>query len=64
MPNIFIHSRHLGGCDSLVKANGNGTLDKMLNNEEVSDKPNYDYGMFYNILIFNRPFNNGIRFSN
>jgi hypothetical protein len=34
----------LGGCDSLVKCNGNGTLDKMLNNEEYSDKPNYDYG--------------------
>lgn len=30
VPNIFINGKHLGGCDSLIAADSNGTLKKLL----------------------------------
>lgn len=30
VPNIFINQKHLGGCDSLVAANSNGSLKSLL----------------------------------
>jgi glutaredoxin 3 len=30
VPNIFIGSKHIGGCDDLVAAKNNGTLEKLL----------------------------------
>ncbi len=45
VPNIFIYGRHIGGCDSLMKAKGDGRLDKILRNEVVEEKQTYDYDL-------------------
>ncbi|KAI7898323.1 thioredoxin-like protein [Cokeromyces recurvatus] len=33
VPNIFINQQHVGGCDDLLNANSNGTLEKLLNKQ-------------------------------
>lgn len=43
VPNIFIHGKHLGGCDSLLNAHGNNSLADMINNK--TDIVKYDYDL-------------------
>lgn len=30
VPNVFVQSKHVGGCDDTMKAYGNGTLNSLL----------------------------------
>ncbi|GFO23223.1 thioredoxin reductase 1 [Plakobranchus ocellatus] len=43
VPNIFIHGKHLGGCDSLLTAHGNSSLADMIANK--SDMVKFDYDL-------------------
>uniref|UniRef100_A0A2C9JBD2 thioredoxin-disulfide reductase (NADPH) n=1 Tax=Biomphalaria glabrata TaxID=6526 RepID=A0A2C9JBD2_BIOGL len=40
VPNIFIHGKHLGGCDDLLKAHSDNSLKDIIN--KMADIPQYD----------------------
>ena len=43
VPQIFINGEHIGGCDQLMAANSDGTLDQKLAQAHVgSSTPNYN----------------------
>ncbi|NXJ09733.1 TRXR3 reductase, partial [Odontophorus gujanensis] len=43
VPNVFVHGKHIGGCDSTYKAVENGTLQKLLG--DVKDAETYEYDL-------------------
>ncbi|XP_059153784.1 thioredoxin reductase 1, cytoplasmic-like isoform X2 [Physella acuta] len=43
VPNIFIHGKHLGGCDDLLRAHSENTLGDMIHN--MAAVPKYDFDL-------------------
>lgn len=45
VPNVYVKGKHMGGFDTVTKANTDGRLAKLLNEERIEDDNQYDYDM-------------------